>query len=189
MQSSTTDVAELIRLAKEYNQEAFTELYRMSVQPVYRYLFARVSSTDVAEDLTQEVYMAAVWGIGALRSGEESGLYAWLFQIARYKLADYMRKRYHKQETTLDEADSWEADTPSPEESAVDAEDRAEVARALGQLTDEQREVMLYKYVLEYDNQKTAQLLGKNINSVNQLHHRALASLHRILTGGKKLIS
>ena len=124
MQKSTADVAKLVRRAKEYVQEAFGELYWLSVRSVYRYLYARVGSTDVAEDLTQEVYMAAVSGIKNLRIEDESGLYAWLFQIARNKLADHLRKRYHKQETSLNEADSWEADTPSPEDFAVEAEDR-----------------------------------------------------------------
>ncbi len=186
MQKSTANVAKLVRMAKEYDQEAFGELYQLSVRSVYRYLYARVGSTDAAEDLTQEVYMAAVSGIKNLRVEDENGLYAWFFQIARNKLADHLRKRYHRQETSLNETDSWEADTPSPEGFAVEAEDRAEVLHALEQLTAEQREVVLYKYVLDYDNQKTAQMLGKNTNAINQLHHRALASLRRILTGEKR---
>jgi RNA polymerase sigma factor (sigma-70 family) len=58
----------------------------------------------------------------------------------------------------------------------------AEVRLALDRLTSEQREVVVCKYVLGYDNERTARLVGKNINAVNQLHHRALASLHRVLT-------
>ena len=58
----------------------------------------------------------------------------------------------------------------------------AEVREALELLTPEQREVLVCKYILGYDNRRTASLVGRNVNSVNQLHHRALASLHRLLT-------
>lgn len=60
-------------------------------------------------------------------------------------------------------------------------EERLELRGALERLTAEQREVIVCKYVLGYDNDPTARLVGKNANAVNQLHHRALASLHRLL--------
>lgn len=69
-----------------------------------------------------------------------------------------------------------------PDEAAERSEEQAEVRAALERLTPDQREVVLCKYVLGYDNRRTAQVVGKNVNSVNQLHLRALASLHRLLT-------
>ncbi len=39
--------------------------------------------------------------------------------------------------------------------------------------------------LLDYDNERTARQVGKTTNAVNQLHHRALASLHRLLTRGE----
>ena len=75
-----------------------------------------------------------------------------------------------------------ESSEARPEEALEQSEARAEVRAALEQLTAEQREVVVCKYVLGYDNQQTARIVGKNVNAVNQLHHRALASLHRLLT-------
>ena len=185
MQQSPSDVAGLIRRAKAYDESAFTALYHMAVKPVYRYLSVRVTSGEEAEELTQDVFVAAVSGIKGLRAEDEAGLYAWLYQIARYKLADHLRRRYRQPEAPL-----GDLDLPSrgdlPEEEAEAAEDRAEVQQALEQLTPEQREVIVYKYVLGYDNQRTADLVGKNANAVNQLHHRALGALSRLLTRDQK---
>jgi len=76
-----------------------------------------------------------------------------------------------------------------PDESAELREERVEVREALERLTPDQREVIVCKYVLGYDNERTAQVVGKNVNSVNQLHHRALASLHRLLAGAERAVT
>src|SRR5438876_1212332 len=114
----TTDIAGLVRRSKEYDREAFAELYHCSVGPVYRYLSARVNSRDVAEELTQEVFLAALSGIAGLRASDEAGLFGWLFRIARFKLADHMRQRYRQPSVGLDEAEELQGEGPLPEEEA-----------------------------------------------------------------------
>ncbi|MBI2906714.1 MAG: sigma-70 family RNA polymerase sigma factor [Chloroflexi bacterium] len=181
MQEAAQGIAGLIGRAKAYDREAFTELYRLTFTPVYRYLSARLDTVEEAEDLTQEVFMAALSGIQGLRAADQTGLLAWLFQIARHKIADYLRQRIRRPSAPLEETDKIEATSPSPQELAEAEQERKELRQAVEQLTPEQREVILCKYVLGYDNQQTAGLMGKNINSVNQLQHRALASLSRLL--------
>jgi len=163
------DIAGLIRRAKTYDQAAFADLYHLTITPVYRYLSARLGTVEDAEELTQEVFLAAVTGIQGLRAEDEAGLLSWLFQIAR------------RPSTPLDEADQVEDRQPLPEEVAETDDEHAELHQALERLTPEQREVIMFKYVLGYDNEQTARLVGKNVNSVNQLQHRALASLRRLL--------
>lgn len=130
--------------------------------------------------------MAALNGVQGLRVEDEAGLLSWLFQIARNKLADQLRQRYRRPSYPLQEAEEVESPLPGPEEVAETEEDRAEVRQALERLTPEQREVILCKYVLGYDNDRTARQVGKNVNAVNQLHHRALASLGRLLKATEK---
>ncbi|MBI2939803.1 MAG: sigma-70 family RNA polymerase sigma factor [Chloroflexi bacterium] len=186
MQEAVGEIAGLIRRARTGDPAAFADLYRLAVTAVYRYLSARLNTPEEAEELTQEVFLAALGRIQGLRAEDEASFLAWLFQIARHKLADHLRQRYRRPAVPLDEDDQLAARQPGPDELAEGSEERAEVRRALEQLTPEQREVMLYKYVLGFDNERTARLVGKTINAVNQLHHRALASLHRMLTRTEK---
>jgi len=181
VQKSETDFASLLRLAQAYDRAAFGELYQRTVTAVFRYLAARVNSVEDAEELTQEVYLAALSGISRLRAVDESGLYAWLFQIARFKLADQLRARYRRPTAALEAAGEPADTAPLPEEQVTAAADRETVRLAMGELTDDQREVVTCKYILGLSNEETARQLGKNVNSVNQLHHRALRSLHRLL--------
>jgi len=180
------DIAALIRRAKGYDRAAFADLYRFAVAPVYRYVAARLNAAEEAEELTQEVFLAALKGIQGLRAEDEPGLLAWLFQIARHKLADHLRRRYRHPSHPLEEAEHLEAPRPQPEELVLAGEERAGLRQALELLTPEQREVIVCKYALGYDNARTARLVGKNVNAVNQLHHRALASLHRLVVKTEK---
>ena len=81
VEQSAGNLTGIIRRAKSYDESAFTALYQVAVKPVYRYLAARVSTVDEAEELTQDVFMAMVSGIKRLRAEVEAGLFAWLFQI------------------------------------------------------------------------------------------------------------
>lgn len=173
---------ELIRRAQRSDREAFGELYRRTFRPVYRYCAARTGTTALAEELTQEVFMAALTGIDRLHAVHEAGVLAWLFQIARHKHADALRRQYRRPTAPLEAAGDVPGVEPAAVEALLSGDERAEVRRALEQLTPEQREVIVCKYVLGYDNAKVAGILGKNTNAVNQLHHRALASLRRLLT-------
>ena len=187
MREGPDDVTALIRRAKIYDQVAFSELYRRTVGPVFRYLSARVNRADEAEELTQDVFLAALNGIQGLRAEDEAGLLSWLFQIARNKLADRLRQRYRQPLAPIEEAEELPAEQLRPDEAATAREVQAEIRQALAGLTDEQREVIVCKYVLGYDNSRTAKMVGKNANAVNQLHHRALASLHRLLSRPEKV--
>jgi RNA polymerase sigma-70 factor, ECF subfamily len=177
------DFAQLIRRLKAHDREAFARLYRYAVGPLYRYVAARLGSNDEAEELVQEIFVAALGGLESLRAADESGFLAWLFQIARNKLADRWRRQYRQPVGDRDaaELESLESPEPRPDELAEREDEVAEVRRAIEELTPEQREVIVCKYVLGYDNRLTARLVGKNVNAVNQLHHRALASLARLL--------
>ncbi|MEZ4502310.1 MAG: sigma-70 family RNA polymerase sigma factor [Dehalococcoidia bacterium] len=182
---ATEGFEELVRRARALDREAFGELYRRSVTPVYRYCAARANSTVEAEELTQEVFLAALAGIERVRADHEAAWMAWLFQIARNKQADRLRARYRRPTAPLEAAGDVEAAGRGPVEAAELEADRAAVRAALEELTPDQREVVICKYVLGYDNTRTGEVVGKNANAVNQLHHRALASLRRALTAGE----
>lgn len=65
-------------------------IYDRALPDVYSYLLARCRSVPVAEDLTSETFLAAV---ATLDAGKVPSLsMAWLFGVARHKLADHWRR-------------------------------------------------------------------------------------------------
>jgi len=81
------------RLVAHFCQDpaAFAELYRRYVRRVYRYLYSHVGEAAEAEDLTAQVFTAA-WE-SRHRYQEQGAFAAWLFRIARNKIADHFRSR------------------------------------------------------------------------------------------------
>jgi RNA polymerase sigma-70 factor (ECF subfamily) len=176
------EFADLVGRARRLDSAAWDTLYNLAFPQVYRYVAARVPSRHDAEDVTEEVFVGALQSVRGLKASDEAGFLAWLFQIARYKLTDRLRQHYRRPTEPLDPALDVADDDPTPEEAAIRQDAGRAVRAALADLTPEQRDVIVMKYVLYYDNAKAAGIMGKSSGAINQLQHRALAQLRKILT-------
>lgn len=175
------DIAALIGRARRLDSDAWDRLYRFAFPRVYRYVSARIGDAAEAEDLTEEVFVGALQTIASLRAQDESGLLAWLFQIARHKIADNLRRQYRRPTERLDPEAEIDDPSPTPEEVALRDDEARTLRAALDELSPEQREVILLKFALGYDNARAAAMLGKSPGAINQLQHRGLRALGRIL--------
>lgn len=166
--------------------EALSALYHQFLPGVFGYIVARVPDRGTAEDLTSEVFLRVVEGIGQLRTHDEPQFAAWLFQIARAVVAGYYRK-VEKQPKLVALEPLVEDEIISGSEGADPAlqievrEEWGNVVRAMNSLTEEQRLVLVGRLIMGYDVATVAKMIGKNANAVKALQFRALNSLQRIL--------
>lgn len=174
-------LANWIDRARRHDADAWDRLYGLGFPQVYRYIGSKIGPGPDAEDLAEEVFLGALQSIGALRATDENGLLAWLFQIARHKIADHLRRKARRPTEPLDPELEVDDPAPTPEEQVAESEERRVLRDALTGLTDEQREVIVLKFALGYDNTRVAALLGKSPGAINQLQHRALGALRRLL--------
>src|ERR1700680_3257409 len=79
--------------ARRGESGALSILYRHFLPGVFGYIATRVPDRATTEDLTSEVVLKMVEGIGQLKANNEAGFAAWLLQIARLTVAGYYRKR------------------------------------------------------------------------------------------------
>ncbi len=180
--------------ARRGEAEALSALYRQFLPGVFGYVAARVPDRATAEDLTSEVFMKMVEGIGQLRAGDEAAFAAWLFQVARITVAGYYRKRERLPAQFSLDQENQEDTTPDGAETLVSiylGMDPAEVVerrdewhtvvKAINALTEEQRQVLAGRLIMGYDVETVARMIGKKANAVKALQFRALHSLHRLL--------
>lgn len=171
---------ELIRRAQAGDGDSFARLYQSYVQAIYRYLIVRLPTADLAEDMTADVFMRAINGLPRYSSrGLPFG--AWLFRIARDRVADYYRLSARRVFSDLD--DETESDLPDPDAVAEQTETSKQLIQALGQLTDEQRQVIQLRFMEDWSLDETARAMNKSVNAIKSLQHRALAALNRLLGG------
>ena len=88
-----SDGALLCRIA-ERDLEAFANLYRRYVRPVYGLALRRLSDRGRAEDATEEAFVA-IWRSAATYVPERGGGARWLFRVARNTIVDHAQSRSH----------------------------------------------------------------------------------------------
>jgi len=178
----SNDEAALLQRAKQGDPAAFAELYDEYQPAIYRYVLYRVDDAATAEDLTGEVFVRLVEHIDRF-TYRGLPLLAWLYTIARNLVADHHRRT--GQSLPLSLAEQSPADTADPEESVEHSLTQRRLAAALTHLTEDQRQVILMKFVEGMDNERVAHTLGKSVGAVKALQHRALAVLRDILAGNR----
>jgi len=172
------DEHDLIRRAQDLDPEAFGEIYERYHSGVYKYIFYRVGEQTLAEDLTMEVFLKAMEAIDsyAFRGVPFS---AWLYRIGSNLVIDHFRRQPNQPALSLEEK-LVAAGSQSGEQLESEFTHQA-LRTALSELTDDQQQVIILKFVDGLSNYEVAQILGKTEGAVKSLQHRALASLGRVL--------
>jgi len=171
---------ELVQRAQALEESALADLYSTYYSRVYNYAFLQLGDIQAAEDLASEVMLKVLESIRKYRF-KGAPFSAWVFRIARNRLIDLHRRRKRRGEVDLTEP--LAAMQISPEVLAERALDRGQLHLALKYLTDEQRQVIVFKFIEGFDNGSIARILGRSEGAVKSLQHRALNSLRRILSG------
>ncbi|HLB26682.1 MAG TPA: sigma-70 family RNA polymerase sigma factor [Dehalococcoidia bacterium] len=170
---------QLVQRAQSLEESALASLYTTYYPRVYNYAFLHLGDVQAAEDLASEVMLKL---LESIRKYQFRGMpfSAWVFRIARNKLIDLHRRRRRRGEVDLTEP--LASMQISPQVLAERALDRGQIHLALKYLTDEQRQVIVLKFIEGFDNGSIARILGRSEGAVKSLQHRALHSLRRIMT-------
>ena len=167
--------SKLIASAQRGDAEAFSELYRRHVDPIYRYMLARVGDPSTAEDLTSEVFMRALESLGNF---EDRGVpfAAWLYRIANARAVDFWRRTKHESLPIDELSPEFAVEMPGGDVFTYHA-----LSRALKHLTAEQQQVIVLRFVEGFSTSEISQLMGRTEGAIKALQHRALASLARLM--------
>lgn len=179
----SAEVFELVARAQGGEAEAFGELYDRYVGLVYRYIYYRVASTALAEDLTSETFLRALRRINSFSwQGRDVG--AWLVTIARNLIADHYKSgRYRLEVTTADMLDADRAQD-GPEGEVLDAIRNVALIDAVKRLNAEQQECVVLRFLQGMSVAETALAMGKNDGAIKALQYRAVRTLSRLIPPG-----
>jgi len=177
---SEQEEQKLIERAKECDSSAFARLYEYYYQDIYNYIYYRVPNVSLAEDMTSEVFMKVLESIDSF-TFRGFPFSSWLFRIARNLMVDYYRSHPEPVELPL------ETGVLPLEEDPSDVFEREltqqQLAQALSNLTEDQQQVIILRFVDGLSNTDVAQVLGKSEGAIKSLQYRALSSLSRFLEG------
>ncbi len=146
----------------------FVELYERTVVDVYSYLASRTSDRGVAEELTQDVFVA---GAHRAAAGHIVDV-AWLIGVARHKLVDHWRARA-REDRTLALADAWEWSRPVKESGPIDP---GLAGMVLTALNPTYRAALVLRHVDGLSVSAVADHLERTVEATEQVLTRARAA-------------
>lgn len=148
------------------------------------YLMARVPDRATAEDLLEATFLELLQHGHTIRGGS-AAIKVWLFRAAHFNALDHLRKVQRRAEDLCD--DVWTLEVADshrgPEDAAVAGDVSRRVRKTMAELSEEQRQVLLLRYVGGLSAAETGRVLGKNDGAVRSLQHRGERALARLLDG------
>jgi RNA polymerase sigma-70 factor, ECF subfamily len=173
-------VSALVELAQGGDAEAFGLLYERYVDVVYRYVYVRVGSAHLAEDLTSETFLRALRRMDSF-SWQGRDIAAWFITIARNLITDNAKSaRFRLEVTTADMLDADEQ-VDAPESEVLQRLRDSRLIEAVKNLKPEQAECVVLRFLQGLSLAETAKVLGRTEGAVKQLQLRAVRALHREL--------
>lgn len=147
---------------------------------LYNYLRFHLSSPDLAEDLTAEVFLRALKSFARFDPAI-GGPRAWLFRIAQNVLRDHFRRAQRRQLVSIAGMRDLEYQAPSPEERLLWEEEVAGLLAAMAELSPGDREVIGLCYGSQISMAEAGEILGLSAAATRTRLWRALARLRKVL--------
>jgi RNA polymerase sigma-70 factor (ECF subfamily) len=164
--------------ARKLNEAKLASLYEEYYDKIARYAFVHIGNRPDAEDIAGEVFLRA---LESLKSYQERGIpmHGWLYRIAHNLVVDYWRKAAKRRTVPLDTVAIEGGVNP-----ATVAEKNLElekVAKAMEQLTPEQREVIALRFFGELTSKEAGGVLNKSDGAIREMQRAAIEKLRKLL--------
>lgn len=171
---------ELLRLAAHGDEEAFTVLYRRRQPGIFRFALQMTGSRHVAEEVTQEVFMAVIRQARAYDAGR-GPVSAWFYGIARHHVLRCLGRERALVPIEDDAAGEQDASMEMSREQEIESLRRAVLA-----LPPEYREIIVLCELQEMSYADAAAAVGCAIGTVRSRLHRARELLARKLRASER---
>jgi RNA polymerase sigma-70 factor (ECF subfamily) len=177
-----SDDQHLIERSLGGDTTAYGQLVRRYQDRLFTGLVHVVSCREEAEDVVQDTFVQAMLKLRTFRG--DSSFFTWLYRIA-VNIALH-RHRRRRPETSLDAARVQTGDDPvdpgdNPQDRLVREERAADIQRALAQLTEEFRLVLVLRDLEGFDYQSIAKILDVSLGTVRSRLHRARSLMRQRL--------
>ena len=173
----------LVEAARALSPEAWSSIYDTNFPKIYSYIYRRLEDHAAAEDLASHVFVEALQGIGRYQYRGVS-LLAWLYRIAHNLTCDHIRRHSAHRAVPLVYGNGHYDPQVAAAADQVDA--WQDISRALRHLPDDQQQVLILRFVEGLPTAAVAVVMGKRVNTVRVIQHRALGRMRRLLTDPRK---
>ena len=173
----------LAAMVLEGDAAAFEHLFNRYRDSIRRLFVQRLGNDNNADDLLQETFIKVYLNIHSYNRDYTFG--QWLYTIARNTLVDFTRRR--QSGLSIDERfTAPPANTPTPEESIINSQQRLQIEHFLETLPEQYRLLFRLRFIEEYSYEEIAEKLQLPMGTVKTRIHRARERMCRMITDGDK---
>ncbi|MDO8529982.1 MAG: sigma-70 family RNA polymerase sigma factor [bacterium] len=157
-------------------REQFGLIYDQYIEKIYRFVYVKVNSQEVAEDITSKVFLK---GWEAFQNGREPILNpsAFLYQIARNAVVDHYREKGKAKMVSPDNVPQVPDSEVNIHEKALVNSDIEAIKASIQNLKKEYQDVLIWHYLEDMPIAQIAEILDKPPGTVRVMLHRGLNSL------------
>jgi RNA polymerase sigma-70 factor, ECF subfamily len=169
----------LTRIAQQRDRSAFAALFDAYGPRVKSFMMRKGASAEQAEDLVQET-MIAVWSKAHMYSADRGSVTTWIFTIARNLRIDRLRREKTSLYSDIDDYDAESTD-PQQDDALSRLQEDGYVAKALAQIPEEQRELLILSYVEDLPQSEIAKRLQIPLGTVKSRMRLAYRRMKKLL--------
>ena len=171
----------LIKVKIYKDPEAFSWIYDKYVDRIYKFVLLKVNNVQDAQDITSEVFLKA-WQYLVYKDKKVGNIKSFLYIISRNTVADFYRQQ-KIQKIPLQQTDEKllknKEKTSNIEIQANNKLQLEQVRKALINLKDDYRDVIILKYINQLSINEISEIIGKNNTATRVLLHRAIQKLKK----------
>jgi len=155
-------------------RKEFSKIYDQCIDKIYRFIFLKVNSQEIAQDLSSETFLR---GWEAYKSNPKiDNPSAFLYRIARNLVTDYYRQKARTQFVSPEAVPIIDPN-PGIEEKAVLNSDLNQIKAVLAGLKEDYQDVIIWRYLDDLSIAEVAKMLDKSEEATRVTLHRALKAL------------
>lgn len=177
------DETPLLERIAQHDQAALSELYDRYARVLYALAFKILGSVEEAEEVVLDVF-SQVWRTAERYDATRGRVDSWLFMLTRSRALDRLRALQRLTRGVVASVDTQLLQSPllcNPEEDLLILERRAQVLVALGQLPQEQRQVLELAYYKGLTHVEIAVQTGKPLGTIKTRIRLGLGKLREAL--------
>ncbi|GIN22464.1 RNA polymerase sigma factor [Siminovitchia fordii] len=153
-------------------------VYREIQPKVFAFFYVKLGDRVLAEDLTHDVFYAAVKGLPSFEG--DSSLITWIFSIAKNRLKNYFRSKKYTAGLTEQLSNQGALASPTPEEIYILKEGSRDLIDRINKLEPPlTREIVVLRIYAELSFKEIGSLIGESENFARVTFHRAKVKLQK----------
>jgi RNA polymerase sigma-70 factor, ECF subfamily len=173
-----SELAALLKAARNLDKNALAQIFDLYSSALYKFISRLLHDPVLSDQIVAEVFVQLVEELGAGR-GPRTNIRSYLYQIAYRLVLERFRDMYPHAHLEV-AVRSLDKDKSAPE-SQIDERGMMEalLASMNTELSEDQRIVIILRFLEDFSLKETAEIIGKDVNNVKVIQNRGIAKLKK----------